>query len=104
MESLGPKIEITVPNKLGGEEPMNLNLKFNKIKDFHPEELAKNIPELEKILNAREKLNDLLAKLEGNEKLNDMLAELVFNTEINEKAMSEQKKSTSNSKENSEQE
>ena len=45
--------------------------------DFRPEALVQQIDPLRKLLEARVRLNDLLAKLQGNDELNAKLLEIV---------------------------
>lgn len=61
MEDLNPKIKIMVPNKLSEEEgaEMEVDLDFKSMKDFHPDEIAKNVEPLQKLLEARENLKQL---------------------------------------------
>ena len=90
MSSVAPKLSITVPNRLGPDnEPMKIDLQFSSMDSFNPGKVAQAIPQVAQLLNARAKLNDLLAKLEGNDKLNDLLAEIVMNSEVQEKAVTE---------------
>lgn len=64
----GQKLNVTfsVGNKLaddGGEIPVNL--KFDSLKDFEPENIARQVPELQKLLAVREALTTLKGPL-GN--------------------------------------
>lgn len=61
MEDLNPKLKIMVPNKLSEEEgaEMEVDLDFKSMKDFHPDEIAKNVAPLQKLLEARENLKQL---------------------------------------------
>ncbi len=45
-------LNLTVPNKISGEpdDEMSVNLNFDSIKDFEPEAIARNTPELNKLL------------------------------------------------------
>jgi type VI secretion system protein ImpB len=55
-------VTIAVPDKLSsGKEPTDLNtsLKFQTIKDFEPESIAGQVPELKKLLELREALTAL---------------------------------------------
>ena len=59
-------LNINVPNKLSeGEEggEMGVALKFNSMKDFSPEEIVKNVPELNQLLGVREALTALKGPL-----------------------------------------
>ncbi len=60
------KLEMSVPNTLaGGGGEMPVQLRFESIKDFGPESVAKQVPELSKLLELREALNALKGPL-GN--------------------------------------
>jgi len=61
MEDLNPKMKIMVPNKLSEEEgaEMEVDMDFKNVKDFHPDEIAKNVEPLKKLLEARENLKQL---------------------------------------------
>lgn len=60
MKSMDLGTELTVPNKIkGGDEEMKVDLKFEDLKDFTPEEVAKQIPELNRALAMRNLLQDL---------------------------------------------
>jgi type VI secretion system protein ImpB len=77
-----PRIAVQVPNRLskaGGF--LNSELRFNSMDDFEPLSIVNQVPAMKKLLEARGKLNDLLAKLDGNDDLDAKLQEIVANTE-----------------------
>lgn len=95
MASLSPELKLQVKNHLGGESVSStVKVTFDKMETFTPAGLVEAVPQLASLMRKRERLNDLLAKLEGNEKLNDLLAEVVLNTDIANKAISESKSKT----------
>lgn len=89
MAAMAPAISVRVPDRLLGEGDLNVEIQFNSMDAFSPAAVARAVPSVAKLLEVRERLNDLLAKLEGNDRLNDLLAEVVSNTEIQQKARSE---------------
>lgn len=91
MAAMAPVISVQVPDRLLGEGNLSVEIKFDSMDSFSPAAVARAVPSVAKLLDARARLNDLLAKLEGNDRLNDLLAEVVSNTEIQEKARSEVK-------------
>lgn len=60
-------VDFSVPNRLSEEEDAELkvNLKFDSMKDFTPENVARQVPELKKMLELREALVALKGPL-GN--------------------------------------
>lgn len=90
MSSLSPTLVFSVENRLGGDaEKLGVTMSFSEMESFSPASVAKAVPQLARLLRARGRLNDLLAKLEGNDRLNDLLAEVVLNTEVQKIAHSE---------------
>lgn len=90
MGSLSPTLNLSVDNKLGGEdEKLGVTMSFSELASFSPASVAKSVPQLARLLETRGRLNDLLAKLEGNDRLNDLLAEVVLNTEVQKMACSQ---------------
>ncbi len=71
MEGQGLSVEMSVPNHLSdvkdGEERANLSttLNFKNMRDFEPDTIAKEVPELKKLLDLRDALTALKGPL-GN--------------------------------------
>jgi type VI secretion system protein ImpB len=63
-----------------------VELNFRSIDDFDPIEVIKQVEPLRKLFDARQRLMDLLAKLDGNDKLDALLQEIVANPD-NQKAL-----------------
>jgi type VI secretion system protein ImpB len=77
MSSMNPTLSFAVDNRLGGEgKQLKVDLAFKSMDDFRPESIARQVPALSSLLDARRRLNDLLAKLEGNDELNSALLQL----------------------------
>jgi type VI secretion system protein ImpB len=81
MAKTAPRLELSVPNAITGEGSMPLKLTFKNIDDFTPEPLVNQVPALKRLLDARQQLRDLLAKLDGNDELDKLLEDIVKNTE-----------------------
>ena len=60
---------------------MNVELKFSDMEDFEPEQVVRQVEPLRKLLEARERLTNLLSKMDGNDKLESLLQDVVNNTE-----------------------
>ncbi|HEX4955278.1 MAG TPA: type VI secretion system contractile sheath small subunit [Thermoanaerobaculia bacterium] len=83
MEKLAPRLAFQVPNRLNGEssDALKVELKFKNFGDFHPAAVVEQVESLRKIFEARNRLRDLLAKLDGNDDLDGLLQEVATNTE-----------------------
>ncbi len=78
MASLAPRLPLQVDNRLANDgSRMNVDLRFNKLEDFDPVSIIKQVEPLRRLYDARERLNDLLAKLEGNDELNALLVSVM---------------------------
>jgi type VI secretion system protein ImpB len=81
MTKIGPRLDISVPDTMKGEGNLKIELNFKQFADFHPEAVVQQVPRLQKLLEARLELRDLLAKLDGNDDLGGLLASVVGNTD-----------------------
>jgi type VI secretion system protein ImpB len=73
-----------VENKLSDEPDaaqLKVDLKFRKMDDFEPANVAKQVKPLKQMLDLRTRLADLRGSLQGNDKLEELLLEAVGNTE-----------------------
>lgn len=72
-------LDVTIPNKLS-EDPdaeMSVSLKFESIKDFAPEAIAKKTPELNKLLELREALTSLKGPMSNRPEFRKKIQELI---------------------------
>ena len=87
-----PHLAYAVANKLS-EDPnagqVKVNLHFESLDDFSPENVAKQVKPLRELLELRTRLSDLRGTLQGNDKLDEMLFEAVSSTEAREKLKGE---------------
>ena len=86
LASIGPRLQISAENRLrddGGSLP--LELKFRKLDDFRPEAVVQQVEPLKQLFLARQRLNDLLAKLDGNDDLDALLQDVASNTDSQQK-------------------
>jgi len=79
MESYDLGLEYTVPDKLTGEGQLTVDLEFDTLDSFEPEAVAQQVPELSRLLAARNLLKDLRNRLismgEFREKLEDIISD-----------------------------
>jgi type VI secretion system protein ImpB len=87
LASCAPRLALSVDNRLAKDDTkLNVELKFRSIEDFNPAEVVKQIEPLKNLFEARQRLMDLLAKLDGNDKLDALLQDIVDNPD-NQKAL-----------------
>lgn len=79
MASMDISTTFTVKNTLsGGEgEELPVNLKIDNIKDFRPEEVAQQVPQIRQLVEFRKELVDLLVKVGQNPDLAKKLTEAI---------------------------
>jgi type VI secretion system protein ImpB len=79
--NITPRLDLSVPDTMKGDGNLKIELNFKEFSDFHPEAIVSQVPRLAKLLEARQQLRDLLAKLDGNDELDDLLERVLLNTE-----------------------
>ncbi len=79
LKAQGLELSMNVPNKLSGkdDEEIAVELKFNSMKDFEPDAIVRNIPELAKLMELREALKALKGPLANVPDFRKKLQELV---------------------------
>jgi type VI secretion system protein ImpB len=67
LSDLSPSLKLNVPNTLKKDSSeLNVELNFTQFKDFHPDEMLSQIPQLKKLLSMRNLLKDLKSNLIDN--------------------------------------
>ena len=90
MRGMQPRLAFQVDNKLTNDDTkMSVELEFDGMESFEPEQVAKQIAPLKKLMEVRKELRDLLAKADGNDRLSEKLREIVTNTELAERISKE---------------
>jgi type VI secretion system protein ImpB len=83
MEGIKPRLSYAVDNKIqeGSDAKIAVELNFKSLEDFHPEKIAEQVEPIRKLVEARKKLYNLMAKLDGNDKLEALLQEVISSTD-----------------------
>ena len=68
---------------------MGVNLKFRGIEDFDPARVAQQVPALRALMETRQKLRDLMSKVDRSDELEGLL-EQVLKSETDMKALQNQ--------------
>ncbi len=84
MKAIKPGIAFNVENKLGDSkgEKLSVKLNFEKMADFNPAAVVRQIPALAKLLKAREQLANLQRYMDGKVAAEDQLKALLKDPEL----------------------
>jgi len=81
LAGMAPRLAMRVDNKLTNDgSKMNVELRFNSLQDFEPDNMIQQVEPLRKLVDARQKLRDLLSKTDGNDKLEVLLQNVMENS------------------------
>ena len=86
LKRMKPRLALRVDNTLkddGSELAVELN--FQKLDDFRPENVVRQVEPLNKLLDVRNQLKDLLGRLEGNDRLEELLKAVTDNDAVRDK-------------------
>lgn len=82
MAGMKPRVAFSVENKMQNDgSKVGVDLKFNNIEDFEPDNIVQQVEPLRKLVEARQKLSDLRSKMDGNDKLETILNDLISDTD-----------------------
>ena len=85
MRAIKPGVAFRVKNKLSDtDEQMPVKLRFDSMDDFRPAGVAKQVPAMNKLLEARTQLSNLLRYMDGRADAEEQLKQLLGNKELME--------------------
>ena len=80
LAGMKPRLAYNVQNKLANDgSKMGVEMRFNSMEDFEPDQVVQQVEPLRKLVAARRKLSDLVSKMDGNEKLELLLGDILNN-------------------------
>ena len=80
MARMTPGLNIRVDNRLADDgSQMAVSLKFDALEDFEPARVAEQVPALKALLETRNKLRDLMSKVDRSEQLESLLEQILTN-------------------------
>ena len=84
-------LSVTVPNKISGkpDDEMSVKLNFKSLEEIGPEFIAKNTPELKRLLEMREALTSLRAPLSNLPDFRKKIQELIKDEATRERLLKE---------------
>src|SRR5262245_66683652 len=82
MARMTPGLNLRVKNALKDDgSELGVQLKFGNMDDFSPEKVAQQVDPVRKLLETRDKLRDLLTKIDRSEDLEKVLEQVLSNTD-----------------------
>lgn len=86
MKSIEPQLKVRVKNTIANDgSELSVDLKFEKMEDFAPDAVAGQVEPLAKLMDARNKLKELLARADGNDRLEELLDAVMENADARAK-------------------
>lgn len=77
MAAIAPRAAFNTDNTLTGEGKLAIDMTFKSMEDFSPGAVAKAVPALAQLLEAREQLNDLMLYMDGKDGAQELLDQLL---------------------------
>jgi len=77
LKSMKPRVAFQVPNTLTGEGSLNVELTFESMDDFSPAAVARKVDALNKLLEARSQLSNLITYMDGKSGAEELLAKVL---------------------------
>lgn len=82
MRQMTPGLNMRVENTLAGDgSELGVQLKFESMEDFEPAQIVQQVEPLKKLMETRNQLRDLLAKVDVSPDLESTLEEVLKNTD-----------------------
>jgi type VI secretion system protein ImpB len=77
MKALKPRVAFQVPNTLTGEGNISVDITFESMDDFSPAAIASKVDALNKLLEARQQLSNLITYMDGKSGAEDLVAKVL---------------------------
>jgi type VI secretion system protein ImpB len=77
LKSMQPRVAFAVDNTLTGEGKVAVDLTFEKMDDFSPAAVARKVPALQRLLDARVQLSNLLTYMDGKTGAEELVGRLL---------------------------
>ena len=77
LKAIKPRVAYQVPNTLTGEGNLSVDITFESMEDFSPAAVARKVEGLNKLLEARTELSNLLTYMDGKSGAEELLTKLL---------------------------
>ncbi len=82
LKACKPRVAFQVPNTLTGEGNLAVEMSFDSMEDFSPAAVARKVDALNKLLQARTELSNLMTYMDGKDKAEELVGKLLNNPEL----------------------
>src|SRR5690606_30139203 len=96
MKAIKPRAAFHVPNTLSGEGQLAVDIDFESMDDFSPAAVARKVEALDKLLEARTQLANLLTYMDGKVGAEELISEVLQNPALLNALASAPKQQTQN--------
>jgi len=79
MKGIKPRVAFHVPNTLTGEGHLAVDMDFDSMDDFSPAAVARKVAALDKLLEARTQLANLLTYMDGKAGAEELISDVLQN-------------------------
>ena len=77
MKSMKPRVAFQVPNTLTGDGNLSVDITFESMDDFSPAAVARKVEGLNKLLEARTQLSNLITYMDGKSGAEELIAKVL---------------------------
>jgi len=95
LKAMKPRVAFQVPNTLTGEGNMSVDLSFESMDDFSPGAIAKKVDSVDKLLQARTQLSNLLTYMDGKSGAEELITKALNDPALLQALSSEAKQAAS---------
>ena len=77
MKAIKPRVAFQIPNTLTGEGNLSVDISFDSMDDFSPAAVARKVDALNKLLQARQQLSNLVTYMDGKTGAEELMAKVL---------------------------
>jgi type VI secretion system protein ImpB len=91
LKSMKPRVAFSVPNTLTGDGNLSVDITFESMDDFSPAAVARKVDGLNKLLEARQQLSNLITYMDGKTGAEELIAKVLADPALLSSLTSESK-------------
>ncbi|MCB1768474.1 MAG: type VI secretion system contractile sheath small subunit [Candidatus Competibacteraceae bacterium] len=91
LKAMKPHVAFRVPNTLTGEGELSVDLSFESMEDFSPAAVAQKVDSLNRLLQARQQLSNLMSYMDGKTGAEELIAKALNDPSLLQSLVAEAK-------------